>query len=238
MGVLYRAAIRGAVKWAALVRELGFFTAWLYVVDRILRRLHPACGLHFYRFMAQPLRAQPRAPSARGRAFAFRVVQSPEPVLAGLARPQAVIEQRFSQGARCLVATRDQALAGCIWFVRDRYAEDEVRVDYILPANGCCVWDFDVYVAESLRLGVLFTKLWDTFDAVMLPDGVRYCVSRINAFNQRSMGSHQSMGATACGWAIFLHVGAAQWMVSGQHPYIALGGRPRLLIAPPATSVP
>lgn len=219
-------------RWILLVHELGALTALLYLVDRLLRRISSKCSFHDYHFVAQPLAAQPRLPPTRGKAFTFRLIQTPAPVLDSLDRPPAVISERFAQGAQCLVATKNDELVGCIWFIRRAYAEDEVRVDYVLPPNGQCVWDFDVFVTESERLGFLFAKQWDAFDALLWPQGVRYTVSRINAFNQRSIASHRSLGAQDCGRALFLRLGRFQWMLSNQRPFIAFGGRPRLHIGP------
>ena len=215
-----------------LVRELGVSTALLYLLDRLFRRISSTCGLYYYLFVAQPLAAQPRLPPTRGKSFTFRLLQAPEPVLNRLDRPTAVINERFIQGAQCLVATKNDLLVGCIWFIRGAYLEDEVRVDYLLPPDSHCVWDFDVFVAESERLGFLFAKQWDAFDALLKPQGIRYTVSRINAFNQRSIASHRSLGAKDCGRALFLRLGQFQWMLSSQRPFIAFGGRPELHIGP------
>ena len=73
---------------------------------------------------------------------------------------------------------------------------------------------------------------WDVLDALLRPAGVRYSVSRINAFNPRSLASHRSLGASDCGWALFVCLGPAQAMVSGVWPHVAWGGRPRLHIGP------
>lgn len=215
-----------------LVRELGLPTTALYLLDRLLRRVSSKSGFYYYYFVAQPLADQPRLASTRGQAFSFRLLEKHEPVLDVLDRPLAVIRERFMQGAQCLVATRNNALAGCIWFIRGAYAEDEVRVDYVLPQDGRCVWDFDVFVAEPERLGFLFAKQWDAFDALLKPQGIRYTVSRINAFNQRSIASHRSLGAHECGRALFLRLGSLQWMLSTQRPFIAFGGRPKLHMGP------
>ena len=223
-------------RFKSLVHELGAPIASLYLLDRLLHRVNNNCGVYYYRFVAQPLADQPRLPPNRGKAFSFRLLQAPEPVLDSLDRPQAVIRDRFVQGAQCLVATRDERLVGCIWFVRGAYAEDEVRVDYSLSQQGCCVWDFDVFVAESQRGGFLFAKQWDAFDALLRPQGVRYTVSRINAFNQRSLASHRSLGAQDCGWALFLSLGRLQWMLSNQYPFVSFGGRPALRIGPKKVS--
>ncbi|QDL36589.1 N-acetyltransferase [Rhodoferax sediminis] len=201
-----------------------------------MRRINGKCGLYCYRLVVQPLADHPRLPPSRGKKFAFHLLTEFDPILDSLDRPSAVIRQRFVQGAQCLVATRDESLVGCIWFVRGPYAEDEVRVDFLLPQGGRYVWDFDVFVAESERLGFLFAKQWDAFDALLKPLGVSHTVSRINAFNQRSKASHRSLGAIDCGWALFVGVGPFQWMLSSQRPFAALGGRPALHIKLEVTS--
>lgn len=208
------------------MRERGWRAALLHGADRLLRCLHGSWGVVGYRFLAQPLRTQARVPARRAQAFAFRVLQSPEPALAALGRPDAVLAQRFAQGAQCLLGTRDGALAGCIWFVRQRYCEDEVRVDYLLPAD--CVWDFDVYVAAPERLGFLFARQWDALDALLRPQGLRHSLSRVNVQNRHSLASHRSLGARDVGWAVFVRLGARQLMLSSVSPYVALGGRPAL----------
>ena len=214
-----------------LVREMGTSTAFLYLLDRLLRRINRKFGFYYYHFVAQPLVDQPRLPPTRGKNFSFRLLQAPEPVLDSLDRPPAVIRERFVQGAQCLMATKNEVLVGCIWFVRGAYAEDEVRVDFLLPQDDPCVWDFDVFVAESERLGFLFAKQWDAFDALLKPQGIRYTVSRINAFNTHSLASHRRLKAKECGWALFLRLGPIQWMLSDQRPFVAFGGRPTLHIA-------
>lgn len=214
----------------SLVHELGASTALLYLLDRLLRRISKTSGFYYYRFVAQPLAEKARLPLTRGKAFTFRLLHVSDPVLNRLDRPSAVIDRRFIQGAKCLVTTKNEVLVGCIWFIHGAYEEDEVRVDYLLPQDGCCVWDFDVFVVESERLGFLFAKQWDAFDALLKPQGIRYTVSRINAFNQRSVGSHRSLGAQDCGRALFLRFGSFQWMVSNQRPFVAFGGRPKLHI--------
>ncbi len=127
-----------------------------------------------------------------------------------------------------------ERLVGCIWFVREHYVEDEVRADYWLPTDGSCVWDFDVFVAESERLGFLFAKLCDTLDARLRAQGVTSTVSRINGFNQRSLASHRSLGAADCGWALFLRLGLLEVMLSSLRPHFrgGLRKRPALWLAP------
>jgi hypothetical protein len=216
-------------------RELGLLKTLLYLTNRGLGKLHPDDGFFFYRFVAQPVAVQRRLPLNRGKAFRFRVLNEPEPVLDALDRPAEVISGRFSQGAQCLAALKEDRLVGCIWFVRGSFAEDEVRADYWLPSEGTCVWDFDVFVAKSERLGFLFPKLWDTFDAQMRPEGVFWTLSRIDSLNQRSLASHRSLGAADFGWALFLRIGKLELMVSDLSPYLHAGcrTRPAFRLTPP-----
>lgn len=224
--------IRVWQRWNNLAHELGVATACLYLLDRFIRKLDGTSGFYFYRFVAQPLAKQPRLSANRGKAFTFFLLDAPDPILDVLGRPSSVILERFARGAQCLVASKNGLLVGCIWFVYGAYTEDEVCVSYLLPKEGHCVWDFDVYVADSERLGFLFAKQWDAFDALLKPKNVRYTISRINAFNQRSMSSHRSLGAKSCGWALFICLGSFQWMISNQRPYFSVGGRPALKISP------
>lgn len=220
----------------ALTRELGIASALLYLLDRLLRQTSSRSGFSYYIFVAQPLADRPRLPPSRGNAFSFRVLEGLDALLESLDRPEEVIRARFLQGAKCLGAIKNERLVGCIWFVRGQYAEDEVRVDYVLPGDCGCVWDFDVFVAEPERLGFLFAKQWDAFDALLKPQGINHTVSRINAFNQRSIASHGSLGAREIGRALFVRLGRFQWMVSNLRPFFALGGRPKLYMRLNATT--
>lgn len=208
------------------LRERGWRAAVLHVADRLLHRLHASCGVVCYRFLSQPLLAHARLPARRGQHFVFRLLQTPEPVLIALGRPDAVLVHRFAQGAQCLLGTREQALSGCIWFVQQRYSEDEVQVDYVLPTD--CVWDFDVYVAPEERLGFLFARQWDALDALLRPMGLRHSISRVNVQNRHSLASHQSLGARDVGWALFVCLFGGQLMLSCLPPFVAFGGRPQL----------
>ncbi len=216
-----RPSVQGRLR--TTYREMGFLKSLLYFADRVLRKLNPRCGIYLYQFVAQPLAEKPRLPPSRGKSYSFQLLDAPEPVLNALGRPAYVIAQRFAQGSQCLVALKDRCLVGCIWLVSEHYAEDEVRADYWLPVEDGCVWDFDVFIAEQERLGFLFPKLWDTFDAHLKARSVAWTLSRINGFNQRSLASHRKLGATDCGWALFIRLGTLEMMASNLQPYLHAG---------------
>lgn len=225
-------AVSLILKIKALVREIGLGTSVLYLIDKLLRRV-PGWGIYDYRFFAQDLSDKPRLAPGRGMKYQLQWLHQFDMLLSELGRPETVILDRFAQGAQCLVATRDGRLVGCIWHVRKKYVEDEVRVDFCLPDNRL-VWDFDVYIAESERIGFLFARMWDVFDARLRSQGVERSLSRINGFNARSMHSHRRLGAKTVGWASFFRFGRLQLMVASQAPYLHLStsGRPRLGFAP------
>ena len=220
----------------SLVRELGLGTSILYLLSRLLQRISSNGCLYYYLFVAQPLTEKPRLPVTRGKAFVFRLMLGSDLVLESLDRPPKVIRERIQRGAKCLAAFKNEALVGWIWFIHECYLEDEVRVKYVLPRDGGCVWDFDVFVSESERLGFLFAKQWDAFDSMLKPQGVHHTLSRINAFNQRSIASHRSLGAKVCGRALFVRIGPLQWMLASRRPFISFGGIPTLRLSPKADS--
>jgi hypothetical protein len=215
-------------KVKALVHELGIGTSVLYLFDKMLRRI-PGWGICDYRFFAQNLSDCPRLAVGRSKKYELYWLSKPEPQLTDLGRPVSVILDRFSQGAQCLIAMRDGRLAGCIWYVRNEYIEDEVRVDFVLPDKRL-VWDFDVYIAHSDRLGFLFARMWDVFDAKVRSEGAVITLSRINGFNSRSINSHLRLGAQIVGRALFFQFGRLQLMVASQSPYLHLAwsGRAKL----------
>jgi hypothetical protein len=157
-------------------------------------------------------------------------------VLQQLDRPSAVLEARFAQGAKCLVATtREEVLAGCLWYVTGPYDEDEVRVRFVPLPRGAAAWDFDVTIMPQYRMGRLFGQLWGRAMCELSSTGVRQTMSRISAFNGPSLAAHRRLGGRIVGSAWFLCVGRVQFMGSslsprfhvswreGQRPVLAIG---------------
>jgi hypothetical protein len=217
-----------------LIRDLGVSTTLLFLSDLLLRRISRNSGFSYYRFFAQALADQPRLPPRRGAGLKFQILEKSDVVPDELNRSPSVAKSRFAQGAQCLITKKDNVAVGCIWFISVAYTEDEVGVDYVLPTDGSCVWDFDVFIAESERHGFLFAKQWDAFDAFLKPQGICFTLSRINAFNLRSLASHRRLGARDFGWALFLRLGSFQWMLCSQRPFIHFGPQPQIHFRSPA----
>jgi hypothetical protein len=141
-------------------------------------------------------------------------------------RPASTLASRFAQGARCLVAAKQDELAGFLWFVTGPYEEDEVRARFVPGPAGAAAWDFDVLVMPQYRMGRLFSYLWARANAELAARGVRHTMSRISAFNAASLASHKRLGASIVGSALFVCVGRLQLMRSSLRPGWHFSWRP------------
>lgn len=81
------------------------------------------------------------------------------------------------------------------------------------------LWDYDVFIAPPLRMGRLFSRLWEHAHTLLATENVRWTLSRIDAFNAGSRAAHRKLGAldVARGW--FVVIGSAQIMVSSARPH-------------------
>lgn len=214
-------------KFRAFARQTSVWDTCLYSLSRCLEALFGSrVRIVKYYFMSQPVGSPARA-DPRGRVYAFSWAQPGNPLLPQIGRPPAVIADRFSQGAHCLIACVDrQRLAGCLWFVIGAYEEDEVRARFVPLPQGQTAWDFDVTVLPDYRMSRLFSYLWREAGAELAARGVERTVSRISAFNPGSLASHRRLGACKVGQALFVCIGrwqftrsspAGRWHVSRSH---------------------
>jgi hypothetical protein len=219
--------------------ELGALPALLYAVHRMLQRLSDGrSALVCYGLYAQPVGAGRYASVRDHPATVIARADPASPLTASFPRPAAVIESRFRHGAQCYAGTVKGRFAGFIWLAHGGHDEDEVRCRYALPDAPGAVWDFDVYVEPSLRMGRTLARLWKAVDAQLVQEGVRWSFSRISLFNPPSITTHERLGAQRVGWAVFLCIGPAQLAVFGMAPYLhfSIGGRPPTLRLRPPTA--
>ena len=215
------------------VRSLGWSDTLTYILAVLIRRLTRQHGrLIKYYFVAQSVpTAAPAARAASGNTHFYRA-DAPDAVIRQVARPEPVIRERFAQGAHCMVAERAGELAGCIWLCPEQYREDEVRCLYRWAPAGWAMWDFDVYIAPRWRISRLFARLWECAHAEMRVEGVRWTLSRIDAFNVGSLAAHRKLGARTLARAWFLVLGRVQLSVLSMAPFVHLTwrrkGGPRL----------
>lgn len=195
----------------------------LYLVDRLLNlATRGGCRLLKYYIVSQPVGATRLLPGRRGDSIQIREVQAGSPLLAGFDRPAAVIADRFAQGARCLLASKADRVAGFIWFlIGTGYEEDEVHCRFEPLPAARRAWDFDVYIHPEFRGGLVFLKLWSAASEHMHAAGVEFSLSRISAYKSESLHAHGRLGARALARCIFLKLWAWQLMWSSVAPRFA-----------------
>ena len=208
-------------KQRALILQLGFINACLYLANRTTQKFSIPLSFNKYYFVSQLLNPQPLLPKNKGSKL--RIIELPPDAINPhpCPRPADVIADRYKQQASCLAAYKEQEFAGCLWYAKTRYKEDEVRCLYELVSPKTA-WDFDVYVEPKFRLSPVFLKLWDTASSKLISEGYNWSFSRISAFNPLSLASHKRMGAKLFGWAVFIRLSALQLTLTSINPYFHL----------------
>lgn len=202
-----------------LAGQLGLINAGLYLFNRFFAHFSIPVRIIKYYFVVQMIHKERNLPRNRGKNLNSKVITNFNLYNLPCPRPDSVIKDRFDQGAVCLSVHRGDEFAGCFWFIKNNYQEDEVRCKYHLISDDS-VWDFDVYVEPKFRLSPVFLKLWDDASEHLLKDGCLYTFSRISAFNPMSLASHKRMGAETVGFAVFLCLGSVQVMMSNLFPFV------------------
>ena len=198
------------------IKPLGIVGGALFLASRILARMTGGrVQLLLYRIMAQPV---PPAATVTIRRSSIRVeeLNESDTRLSMLCRPADELARRFSTGSRCFAAWHGTQLAGFLWFTPGAYQEEEAHCVFKVRPEDRAVWDMDVQVAQRFRLGRTFALLWDTAFAAMRADGIEWSISRIDAFNQESLRSHERLGARSIGWVAFLRLGFLRLMLTSE----------------------
>jgi hypothetical protein len=206
-------------KFKETAAAIGLWNAVLFAISRLSTTLaRNRIRLVKYYFTAQPVSVSDREGSTRSGTFDFAWADANCKLLQQADRPAPTLASRFAQGARCLVAAKQDDLAGFVWFVTGPYEEDEVRARFVPEPAGEAAWDFDVTIMPQYRMGRLFSYLWARTNDELARCGVRHTMSRISAFNAGSLASHKRLGASIVGSATFVCVGGWQLMRSSLRP--------------------
>lgn len=204
----------------SLSAELGWFNAVLYSLQQLFTRLGGDIRIIRYYFVAQPVADKPLLSGRRGKSIDVRQLSENDPALGQFPLDDAVLRSRFRQNAICFGAFKDDRAVGCLWLCLNGYFEDEIRCRFTPIPENATAWDFDVYVHPEFRTGFVFARLWDAANAFMRDRGIRWSVSRISAFNPRSLASHNSLGARRCGGLITFCIGRWELKFSSLKPSI------------------
>lgn len=199
----------------------GRLDTLIYSLHRGLQRVSRRLSLMSYRLVAQPVTHEPRVPSGRGGAIIVRQAVAGDPLLAQIDRPRKELDRRFESPGVCFVAQREQRLIGYLWILFGSYQEPEDRCVMVPAPSGQAAWDLDVYVDPAQRLSPTFVRLWDAAHAYLRERGVQWTLSRISAFNARSMASHARLGSIELGRLCFLRLFGLQIFLGSVRPYLA-----------------
>lgn len=210
-----------------MLQQWGWGNTGLFVLNRFLAMISKG-GLRLYKYylIAQPVAKTSLLPPGRGRKIEIRVIQPYDEITRQFPRPAAAIEARFEQGAKCLVAFKEEQFIGFLWLLMGSYQEDEVRARYTPLPLKQTAWDFDVYVVPDSRLGLAFPRLWDEANRFLTANDIQWSCSRISAFNAGSLGAHAHLGTVALGSAIFFCAGQWQITLASISPYFHLSLNP------------
>jgi len=211
-------------KLNRLIISFGYRVTAAYLLHRLLQKLSKSSGCYYYYIYEQELtqHKQAQALRAANSKLAFNWYQDFDDIHLQLPRPESVLKERFNQKTSCVMAIQEQEVTACAWFTESSYQEDEVRCTFDFSHLPNHVWDYDVYVIPKYRVGRLFLRLWRQVEMYWQDKGKTASLSRISAFNQNSVTSHEKLGAKRLASACFLCVGNIQLMVSSTAPYINL----------------
>jgi hypothetical protein len=230
---------------AAEGTKLSWWNAASFVMSRTLETLTSGRSrIIKYHLVAQPTASISERHSGRPGSKRLKVeIATPDhPVVMQFPRPQAVIARRFASGARCFVATLGGEFAGFLWIQEGAYEEDEVRCVFVPEPAQTVAWDFDVYVQPRFRMGRAFSELWAGACRHLADRGVEWTVSRISAFNHRSLQVHDRLGARKVGSAFFLAIGGLQLSLFSTWPLVhfsaSVRSRPVVRVRPPKGYMP
>jgi hypothetical protein len=207
-------------KFQLACAELGPGNAVLYGLQRLFTRLDVSVRIVRYYFVAQPVADKPLLPGRRGKSIDVRQIPENDPALKQFPLDEAVLKFRYGQNAICIGAFKEDRAIGCLWLCLDGYEEDEIRCRFVPTPEDATAWDFDVYVHPDFRTGIVFARLWDEANAFMRERGIQWSMSRISAFNPRSLTSHQSLGARRCGSLLAICVGQWELKLSSLKPRV------------------
>lgn len=200
-------------------REFGAFHGTLYALNQMLRRLSPNCGVYPYEFYVQPIGDRPLLPPALLKTLRAERLAPGHALLAAVPVPVPVLAARFAHGAQAVVALRKEEPVGYAWWCGGGYEEQEVRCTFEVATSETAVFDFDVYVLPSHRMGLGFMSVWHVFMEQLRGAGVTHSYSRISAFNLASRRAHARLGARVIGRAVFVRLGPLSLALTGRFPY-------------------
>jgi hypothetical protein len=188
-------------------RALGFGNSLVYGVSRALAKSGLPVELSLDHLVAQRIAASPLLPPRRGTSIEVREISADDPALAAMPLEDAERDHRRRIGAMGFGAFLRGEMIGYLWFSLTYYDERQMRLRFVPHPQGTASWDFDIYLLPEHRAGFGFLRLWDVANEALRARGIRWTVSRINAFNPVSIASHKRLGAVMLRKVTTLRIG-------------------------------
>lgn len=213
-------------KMLGVGRRLGWGVGSLYLAHRGLRLISGgSTDLHLHRLLVQPVGKSTLVSDRLRVGLSVRVLGPDDAALPGALSLPEELERRLARGDSCLAAFRDGRLAGHLWLCFSDFDDAETGCRFVLAEGGRGAWDFDMSVFRANRGSPVFAALWEGAWTELRRNGYRWTASRVSAFNDGSLRSHQRLGARPTGSLLVLRLGPCRLLLASVRPYIDLGCR-------------
>ena len=220
-----RLAMSKMERLRSIFSELGLATGLVYLTALMFRKFLPFFSVERYYVVAQPVPARALLPERRGKNISVHLIKTDHPLLASLPRPQEELARRFSGGAVCFLAMRDEQIVGYLWVTQSPYREPVHRCEFDPCPSRQIAWDFDMWIQPDERLGLAFVRMWDRCNSYLRERGVTWTCSRVSAFNSASLRSHARLGMRVMHTLTYLTAGSLELLVADVAPFLALSVR-------------
>jgi len=220
-----RLAMSRMQRFRSIFSEFGLVTGLMYLTALMFRRFLPFFSVEKYFVVAQPVATSALLPERRGQNISVHVIKTDHPLLASLPRPREELARRFSGGAVCFLAMRDEQIVGYLWVTQSPYREPVHRCEFDPCPSRQIAWDFDMWIQPDERLGLAFVRMWDRCNSYLRERGVTWTCSRVSAFNSASLRSHARLGMRVMHTLTYLTAGSLELLVADVAPFLALSVR-------------
>ncbi len=198
----------------------GFINGLIYITNQLFKRIFKDnVKIDKFYLYAQPISKKSLLPESRLAKYNLFELKKEFVDISKFGRPKHIINQRYSQGGRCIACFKDEVLLGYIWFTLKPYKEDVVCCTYVPKPSKQVAWDYDIYVEPKHRLGFTFMALWDALNKELSRSGYEWSMSRISAFAIESIRSHSRLKAVRLSTLLFFTFFKMQILFATTKPF-------------------
>jgi len=138
------------------IEEFGIFPYVTYLLNRAFKKTGGKLSIEHFCLFAIPVpdKTSHNIPKFLKNSYKVRVLHKYDQELEHFDTSFSTLQYRFNQNAACLLAKKKDEPVGFMWLVQNRYPEDIVYLDVVMPQR--VAWDFDVFVFEQYRFTPAF----------------------------------------------------------------------------------